>query len=209
MKGRSGGQAADASWAAALHRAQPVNRRLLLEAFDLTEIVETEDPHLRCLASGTGWAAIVMSAPTLDVRVDQLAEVHAIQVVAGEDQVVLGVVAREMSRALADRVGCALEPLRAIRRLLRGQHLDEAARKHVEPVGLGDVTVERRGIELGEHEDPLQVGVQTIADGHVDQPVLAADRYRRLRPHVRQRKETLSTSASQNQGQHVVHAGEC
>ena len=48
-----------------------------------------------CVASAasTGCAAMVMSARALDVRLDQLAEVHPVEVVAGEDQVVVGVVA--------------------------------------------------------------------------------------------------------------------
>ena len=49
-------------------------------------------------------------------------------------------------------------------------------------------------------------GVQAVADRDVDQPVLAADRHRRLRAHVREREEAASASAAQNQGKHVVHA---
>ena len=91
----------------------------------------------------------------LDVRVDQLAEVHAIEVIAGEDQVVVGVVADEVARRLPHRVGGALKPVGAVGRLLGGEHLDEAVREHVEAVGLRDVPVERRGVELREHEDAL------------------------------------------------------
>ena len=59
------------------------------------------------------------------------------------------------------------------------------SREHVEPVGLADVTVERRRVELRQHEDAADVRVQAAADRDVDEAVLAADRYCRLRPGVR------------------------
>ena len=142
----------------------------------------------------------------LDVRVDQLAEVHPVEVVAGQDQVVLRLVRREVARRLAHRVGRALEPVGVVGRLLGGEHLDEAVGEEIEPVGLRDVAVERRRVELRQHEDLLQPGVQAVADRDVDQPVLAADRHRRLRPHVGERVEPRPASAAENQRQHVVHA---
>ena len=107
-------------------------------------------------AGVTGWAAIVMSARPFDVRLDQLAEVHPVEVVAGEDQVVVGVVAREVPRRLPHRVRRPLEPVGALGRLLGREHLDEPVGEDVEAVGLGDVPVERRRVELRQHEDPLQ-----------------------------------------------------
>ena len=118
----------------------------------------------------------------------------------------VGVVAGEVPRRLSHRVGRALEPVRAVGRLLGGEHLDEAVREHVQAVGLRDVAVERRGVELRQHEDPLEAGVQAVADRDVDEPVLAAERHRRLRAHVGERKEPRAASAAQDQGQHVIHA---
>ena len=63
------------------------------------------------------------------------------------------------------------------------------SREEVQPVGLRDVPVERRRVELRQHEDAPDVGVQAVADRDVDQPVLAADRHRRLRALLRQRKQ--------------------
>ena len=78
------------------------------------------------------------------MRVDQLGEIHPVDVIAGEHQVVLRLEFAEMARRLPDRVGRALEPLLAFGRLLGREDLDEAAREHVHPVGLRDVAVERR-----------------------------------------------------------------
>ena len=187
-------------------RASRVGVGLLLEADDLARDRRTG----RCPSAsrrrrrhglrGDGDVGVA-----LDVRLDQLAEVHPVEVIAGEDQVVVGVEALEVARGLAHGVGGALEPVRAVGRLLGGEDFDEALREHVEPVGLRDVAVERRRVELRQHEDPLEVGVQAVADRDVDQPVLAAERHRRLRAHVGQREEARAAAAAENQGQDVVH----
>ena len=141
----------------------------------------------------------------LDVRFEELAEVHAVEMVAGEDEEVLGVEALEVARGLAHGVRRALEPRRAVGRLLGGEHFDEALREHVEPVGLRDVAVERRRVELRQHEDALEAGVQAVADRNVDQPVLARERHGGLRAHVRQREQARAAAAAEDQGQHVIH----
>ena len=43
-------------------------------------------------------------------------------------------------------------------------------------VGEVDVAVERRRVELRQHVDAADVSVQTVADRHVDEAILAADR---------------------------------
>src|SRR5262249_31857085 len=87
-----------------------------------------------------------------------------------------------------------------------GEHLDEAAREHVEPVGLRDVAVQRRRVELCQHEDLLEPRVQTVADRNIDEAVLAADRDGRLRSHVREREEPRAASSAEDQCEHVLHA---
>ena len=180
-------------------------RRLFLEAGDLAEIVELEDAHLRGIVGRDRLRGDRDVGAALDVRLDQLVEVHAVEMIAGEDQEVLGVEALEVARRLAHGVRGALKPVRAVGRLLGGEHFDEAVREHVEPVGLRDVAVERRGVELRQHEDALEAGVQAVADRDVDQPVLAGERHRRLRAHVGQREEPRAAAAAENQGQHVIH----
>ena len=142
------------------------------------------------------------------MRVDQLAEVHAIQVIAGENQVIVGLVSRKVPRGLTDRVGRALEPVGAVGCLLGGEHLDEAFREEIQAIRLRDVAIERRGIELREDEDPLESCMQAVADRNVDQAVLAADRDSRFGPHVRQWVEARPTTAAEDERQHVVHASD-
>ena len=66
------------------------------------------------------------------------------------------------------------------------------------------MTVERRGIELRQHEDAPDVGVQASADRHVDQAVLPADRHRRLRAGRGQGKETRALAAAEDDGKRVA-----
>ena len=65
----------------------------------------------------------------IDVRVDHLAVVHPVQVIAGQDQVVVRLVVLEVAPRLAHRVGGALEPVGALGRLLGGENFDEPREK--------------------------------------------------------------------------------
>ena len=91
-----------------------------------------------CVASSaaTGCAAMVMSARCSCVRVDQLAVIHPIQVVAGQNQDVIGLVRREVPLGLPHGVGGSLIPVRVVGRLLGRENLDEAAGENVELIGV-------------------------------------------------------------------------
>ncbi len=190
---------------AAAHRRQPGGIGLLFEAGDAALVVEEENPHLCRVGGRDGLRRDRDVGPAFDVRLDHLAEVHAVQVIAGEDQVIVCFVPREMAGRLPDRVRRPLEPVAALGRLFGGEHFDEAIREHVHPVGLRHVPVERRRIELREHEDPLEARVHAVADRDVDEPVLAAERHRGLRAHPGERKEAGTASAAEDEREHVVH----
>src|SRR5207248_4779088 len=76
------------------------------------------------------WSSDVCSSDldvrlVVDVRVDELAVVHPVQMIAGENQIVVRVIPGEMAHRLADRVGGPLKPVRIVRRLLGGEDLHE------------------------------------------------------------------------------------
>ncbi len=118
----------------------------------------------------------------------------------------VGVQVDEVRHGPPDRIGRALEPVGGLGRLLGGDDVDERLREVVEAVGLADVPVERRGIELRQHEDAPDAGVQAVADGDVDEPVLAADRHGRLGAAVGEGVEALALPAAQDDRQNVRHA---
>src|SRR5262249_42547489 len=100
----------------------------------------------------------------------------------------------------------SLEPVWIVWRLLRGEDFHETVAEEVHAIRAGDVPVERRRIELRQHEDPADVGVHAVADRNVDETVLATDRYRRLRSELRQREHPHTLSTSENERKHfVVH----
>ena len=77
----------------------------------------------------TGTAAIVTSAFGLLVSAQHVAEIHPVELVAGENQHVVDAGLLEVAQVLADGVGGALIPVgRWVDRLLGGEDLDEARR---------------------------------------------------------------------------------
>ena len=139
------------------------------------------------------------------MRADEIGEVHAIEVVTSEDQVVVRLVLEEVAYRLTHGIRGALEPVRALRCLLGRQDLDEAIAEVIQPVGLRDMAIERRRVELREDKDASQLGVKAITDWDVDKTVPAADGYRRFRPHVRQREEPRTAPAAEDECQDGVH----
>ena len=86
-----------------------------------------------------------------------------------------------MSQSLANRVRCSLVPGWIIRRLFRGEYVDEGLAKSTEMIGVLDVSIERSRIELREHEHPSDTVVQAIGDRNVYESIFAGDRYCRFR----------------------------
>jgi len=139
------------------------------------------------------------------VRLQELGVVHPVEMVAGQDQIEIRIVRQEMSPGLADGVGGPLEPARGLWRLLGREDLHEPARVLIYAIGVADVPVERGRVELRQHEDAPQVGVQAVADRHVDEPVLAADRDRRLGAQLGERMEARTLAAAEDEGEHIAH----
>ena len=111
-----------------------------------------------------------------------------------------------MAHRLAHRVGGPLKPVGIVGRLFGRDDVDEALAEQIHSIRLRDMTVQRRRVELRQHEDAAHVRVQAVADRHVDQPVFAANRHCRLRPVLRQWKEARPLAAAQNQREYfVVH----
>ena len=70
---------------APLHLDESIGGRLLLEGLDLAEVVEAEDPHVGGVEIGDRLGGDRDVGAALDVRVDQLAEVHPVEMIAGKD----------------------------------------------------------------------------------------------------------------------------
>ena len=87
------------------------------------------------------------------------AVIHLVDVVAGEDQHVLGLLRPDRVNVLIHRVGGALVPLIAYP-LHRRQHFDELSHLAAHDVpAFADVAVQRKRLVLGEDINPAQVGI--------------------------------------------------
>jgi hypothetical protein len=69
----------------------------------------------------------------------------------------------------------------------------------IEVICILNMTVERSGVELGQYENAAQVGVETIRDRDIYQPVLTGNRYCGFASHLGERIEPAAGTAAQNQ----------
>ena len=137
--------------------------------------------------------------------VEHAAVVHPVEMIAREDQVIVRVVPAEVPCRLPHRVCRSLKPVRAVGRLFRRDDIDEAVRKRIHAIGLRHVMIQRRRVELRQHENAPQLGMEAVADRHVDETVLSADWHRRLRALLGEGKQAGSLAAAQDDREYVVH----
>jgi hypothetical protein len=138
------------------------------------------------------------------VKAYQLAIVHAVQVIAGQDEHVLWFAAANAVDLTAHRVGCPLAPTCACRRFIGCQDLDRAAGKDVKLVGAVHVAMERSRERLGQDKDARNARVDTVADRDVDQAELAADGHRRLASRSGQRVQVCLSPEPKHDRLHVM-----
>src|SRR5262245_21880848 len=97
---------------------------------------------------------------------EQSRKIHAVQMVAGQDQVVVGFMRLEVSLRLANRIRRTLKPRLALGCLLGSENVDETTRKQIHAIRLTHVPVQGRGVELRQNIDATDIGMEAIADRH-------------------------------------------
>ncbi len=129
---------------------------------------------------------------------DHLRIVHFIDVVAGQDQHVIGIVPLDKGNVLINGVGRALVPVGAPAALVGGQHM-HAAVHGIQVPGLAgsDVFIEHHGLVLGEDPHRLNPGIDAVGKRKVDDPVFAAVGHRRLCQILGQNAQTAALPARQ------------
>ena len=140
---------------------------------------------------------MVTAGTGLQVLVDHLADVHAVDVVGAEDDDDVRPLVVDQVQALEDRVGAAGVPARA-EPLLRRHRGDVVAEQLRHPPGLRDVPVEAVALVLRQDGDLPDLGVDEVGEHEVDQPVVAAERHRRLGPVVGEGSKPLARTARQD-----------
>ena len=181
--------------------------RFLLEADDLPLRIRVHDAEgVRLLAlhrdGGNGQVGL-----GIDVLLEHVAKIHAVKLIAREDDVIIVRILEEIAQVLPHGIGRALVPARVRGRLLRGEDLDEGARELIEIVRRIDVLVQRGGIELREHVDAAQPGIDAIGDRDIDEAIFARERHGRFRALLGQRKEAGARAAAHDDGQRIIGDG--
>jgi len=136
------------------------------------------------------------------VLLDHLPRVHPVHVVGAEHDDVVGLVVVDQVQALVDGVRAAGEPARA-QPLLRRHRGHVVAQQGGHPPGGGDVPVQRMRLVLGQHADPQIPTIDQIGQNEVDQPVVAAERDRRLGAVGGERPQPLALTAGEHDPEHA------
>jgi hypothetical protein len=119
--------------------------------------------------------------------------VHLVDVVAGEDEDVLGFFRADGVDVLIDGVGCALIP-----GLGDALHGGEDFNEFAELIGdnrtpaFADVAIERQSFVLGHDVDMTQTGVDAVGKGYIDDAVLPGEGDSGFGSITSQRKKALS-----------------
>ncbi|MND93382.1 hypothetical protein D3C80_855680 [compost metagenome] len=131
--------------------------------------------------------------------------VHLVDVVAGDDQHVLGVAAVDEVQVLVNRIGGALVPLGFVDLLLGGKELDELVEAAIEetPAAL-DVADQAVGLVLGGDADLADARVDAVGEGEVDDAELAGKVHRGFGAELGQLLESTATAAGQDDGEGVA-----
>ena len=129
--------------------------------------------------------------------------VHFVDMIAGQNDDVVNAMAGNNVDILKDRIGGALIPAIFRDHLAGGQNIETFIALGAEEIPatlqMPDQAV---GFILGGHADPPDAAIHGIGEGKIDDPRLAAKKYRRLGAPVGQFFEPRTAPASQ----HISHA---
>ena len=114
------------------------------------------------------------------VCLNNITEVHPIQLIARENQHIVVVFVVEMLQIPTHCIRRALIPIIGLVRLLSGKDIHEAAAKLIQVVGVLDMPVEGSRMKLGKNKNTVYPRIQTVADRNIDQTILAGQRHRRF-----------------------------
>ena len=137
--------------------------------------------------------------------VEHLAVVHAVQLIARQDEDMFDARLLDVADVFANGVGGAFVPVGAFEGLLCGEDFDESPMEGIEVVGVADVTMQADRVELGQQIDPVQTAVEAVRNGDVNQPVFARQGNGGLRAMLGERIESRAFASTEDQRHHVPH----
>ena len=177
--------------------------RLLLESVDAVVLVGDHQAEAGSLApwhfhDSDGELCVLLLVEAQEVRIVLLADL-----VAGQDDDILGVIAVNERQVLIDGVGRALVPVRAGSLLVRRQNVNTAVQAVKVPrLAVADVLVQDEGLILGQDAHRVNIRIDTVGQREVDDTILSAKRNCRLGELLGQRVQTRALAACQDHCDH-------
>ena len=141
----------------------------------------------------------------LGMRPQNLAVVHAIKLIAGQDEDGAGLLVLEIANVLPDGVCGPLVPIGFLVRLLGRQDFDEAPAERVKLVRIRDMAMQADAEKLRQDVDTVESAVKAIADGNVDETILPRDGYGRLAANHRQGIKARAPAAAEYETDNFFH----
>ena len=124
--------------------------------------------------------------------------VHLVDMVAGEDQHVVRLIAIDEANVLIDGVGRALVPFGVFTLGVGRQDLYAAVRAVQAPrLAVADVLVQLQRLILGQDADGIDLGVDAVGKREINDAVFAAERHGGLRRVLRQDHQTAALASGQ------------
>jgi hypothetical protein len=96
------------------------------------------------------------------VLFQKIPQVHPVQLIPGEDQIILGFLGSEMDKIFPNGIGGTFKPRGMLKCLFRREDFNKTVGKNVKGIGLGQMKVEGSGIELGKHINLPQIGINAV-----------------------------------------------
>ena len=162
-------------------QSQPVEHRWVLRLFHETRDapfgIDLHDPQcLRVFAHDRDGRDRELRL-RLVVLLDDGPEIHPVELIAAQDDHIVEIVVVKVDEIFPHRVRRALIPRGVGQRLFRGEDFHEAAGEMIKLIGLRNVPMKGRGVELREDVHALEPGVDAVGDGDVHEPVFAGERH--------------------------------
>lgn len=176
-------------------------------ANDYVEVaVNLHDAEARRLRTRHGLCRDGDVRAAFDVGVYHLGEIHLVELVAGEYEVVevFSLVTLEMVHVFSHGIRGSLIPASSGICLFGGEDVDETLPERIEFIGLLDMFVERSRVELGEQVYVVISRIYAVAYRNVHEPVLPRERNRRLAAVFCQGIEARPAPAAHDYADYVV-----
>jgi hypothetical protein len=94
--------------------------------------------------------------------VEHTSQIHSIELVSTENDVVIGILVVEVFHVLSDSISSTLVPGISLISLLCSKNLDEPVGEGVENIGVGDMVVKGGRVELGEDVNLPDFTIDTV-----------------------------------------------